>query len=207
MSALPRSSKRADHPRSRGEHKCFFNTELLSQGSSPLTRGAPNLAVQHPWGSRIIPAHAGSTVMSAMSSAACADHPRSRGEHERGCDLTVTLLGSSPLTRGAPHLQRGELDDQRIIPAHAGSTTKLAEFTWANPDHPRSRGEHATGTVRFDRRVGSSPLTRGARTRPRRAGPTPRIIPAHAGSTATGSACVASSLDHPRSRGEHCRRR
>ncbi|KXI15906.1 hypothetical protein HMPREF3227_02260 [Corynebacterium sp. CMW7794] len=49
-------------------------------------------------------------------------HPRSRGEHS---DVPAALWpgkGSSPLTRGAPHVIAGSRDRIGLIPAHAGST-------------------------------------------------------------------------------------
>ena len=56
-----RENRRADHPRSRGEH------------SRPR-----KVCAVHTW---IIPAHAGSTRMNGRTGMHCSDHPRSRGEH------------------------------------------------------------------------------------------------------------------------------
>ena len=50
------------HPRSRGEHRVTHFSNGLVKGSSPLTRGAPNQGPCGGWPSRLIPAHAGSTV-------------------------------------------------------------------------------------------------------------------------------------------------
>ena len=52
-------------------------------------------------------------------------------------------------------------------------------------------------------RVGSSPLTRGARERHANAAVAEGIIPAHAGSTTGFSIGCGLMGDHPRSRGEH----
>ena len=50
------------HPRSRGENSSAVKQNLVSQGSSPLTRGKrPNALAQVPAG-RLIPAHAGKTA-------------------------------------------------------------------------------------------------------------------------------------------------
>ena len=69
--------------------------------------------------------------------------------------------------------------------------------------HPRSRGEHLPGELEDDGVEGSSPLTRGAHYRdkwePWRKG----LIPAHAGSTSSGSSKPTRAGAHPRSRGEH----
>ena len=70
-------------------------------------------------------------------------------------------------------------------------------------DHPRIRGEHSGVSWIVKNGTGSSPHTRGApgfdsfwrRVR--------GIIPAYAGSTASGRAWRRRSGDHPRIRGEH----
>ena len=90
-----------------------------------------------------------------------------------------------------------------IIPAHAGSTLPPKRVRVEQTDHPRSRGEHPSSLVWCPRRVGSSPLTRGA---PVVRHPHPGgdgIIPAHAGSTPPPWSLTGSTRDHPRSRGEH----
>ena len=72
-----------------------------------------------------------------------------------------------------------------------------------NRDHPRSRGEHASDRELQEFQGGSSPLTRGAPYQRGRWILDLRIIPAHAGSTASTLAAMAAMSDHPRSRGEH----
>ena len=79
------SSRRAwtwpDHPRIRGEHMHVYPPVSRFDGSSPHTRGAPfdgEKAQRHP---RIIPAYAGSTLVTIGSSMLPRDHPRIRGEH------------------------------------------------------------------------------------------------------------------------------
>ncbi|KXI16594.1 hypothetical protein HMPREF3227_01893 [Corynebacterium sp. CMW7794] len=58
-------TRRGAHPRSRGEHLGFFTAAEDKDGSSPLTRGAP-LGERDSLASRgLIPAHAGSTGLSA----------------------------------------------------------------------------------------------------------------------------------------------
>ena len=91
--------------------------------------------------------------------------------------------GSSPLTRGA-QLSRVQLDlPCRLIPAHAGSTSKACSTSSKASAHPRSRGEHDPATLDQFAQRGSSPLTRGARRPPVRFHHQRRLIPAHAGST------------------------
>ena len=90
------------HPRSRGEHRAAVWPRHEIAGSSPLTRGALDLAHCHPARCRLIPAHAGSTDPRGGARAARGAHPRSRGEHEPKVSLLAHTMGSSPLTRGAP---------------------------------------------------------------------------------------------------------
>ena len=70
-----------------------------------------------------------------------------------------------------------------IIPAYAGST-RWRRRSWPdNSDHPRIRGEHVFAYPTLIQDGGSSPHTRGARSRSA-AWLSPRgIIPAYAGST------------------------
>ena len=171
------------HPRSRGEHAVSLQLCAIRLGSSPLTRGAPRGLRRRRTDLGLIPAHAGSTP-------------------HRGFWLR-RLSGSSPLTRGAlvvhgvPRLRCG------LIPAHAGSTCSYRTRTGASPAHPRSRGEHSFIMSPGILVPGSSPLTRGAL--PREVSQTwpVGLIPAHAGSTVTGSTAKSSRGAHPRSRGEH----
>ena len=131
-----------DHPRSRGEHwwaTCQLGHEL---GSSPLTRGAPHFPVGAAVFERIIPAHAGSTSGGLCGRFGLGDHPRSRGEHPPIALVDLYYYGSSPLTRGAPYQWREPRKRNRIIPAHAGSTTHPHQHQDPQQDHPRSRGEH-----------------------------------------------------------------
>ena len=91
--------------------------------------------------------------------------------------------GSSPLTRGARRWHRGPALSSGLIPAHAGSTVSMTQIRGSTRAHPRSRGEHAAAVVLWCWGFGSSPLTRGARSLSTVARPSPRLIPAHAGST------------------------
>ena len=75
------ASKKADHPRIRGEHTPTRSPPATGVGSSPHTRGARQASPKHGVRERIIPAYAGSTIVSPPRSTACGDHPRIRGEH------------------------------------------------------------------------------------------------------------------------------
>ena len=172
-------------------------------GSSPLTRGAPQVITGESQIVRLIPAHAGSTTCGLSRSALEWAHPRSRGEHMVKFTPLAVASGSSPLTRGArdgrpiPGVLLG------LIPAHAGST-QGSELGSPLPEaHPRSRGEHPPRVIWMRVRPGSSPLTRGAPFCAVGSTEDTGLIPAHAGSTWTISTTCMAWGAHPRSRGEH----
>ena len=71
------------HPRSRGENSVSCKPMRSRSGSSPLTRGKPARARWKQKGNRLIPAHAGKTLLHDRVSAAGGAHPRSRGENKR----------------------------------------------------------------------------------------------------------------------------
>ena len=70
-------------------------------------------------------------------------------------------------------------------------------------DHPRIRGEHSVRAAQSRFVKGSSPHTRGARTRRSGASAALGIIPAYAGSTSRRRYSSRGCRDHPRIRGEH----
>ena len=73
-------------------------------------------------GSRLIPAHAGKTIVSVAVWVSGSAHPRSRGENLKQVALDVNKAGSSPLTRGKLDTIIRERDREGLIPAHAGKT-------------------------------------------------------------------------------------
>ena len=88
------------HPRSRGENVDRKFRTMIRSGSSPLTRGKPRARRPRVAAQRLIPAHAGKTLISKLSFRKLTAHPRSRGENPNP-HLTVRgRRGSSPLTRG-----------------------------------------------------------------------------------------------------------
>ena len=91
---------------------------------------------------RLIPAHAGSTVLGSRPPGLGWAHPRSRGEHMLKKIRQGPVVGSSPLTRGARFDGVGDGVGAGLIPAHAGSTSALPLRSPERSAHPRSRGEH-----------------------------------------------------------------
>ena len=174
-----------DHPRIRGEHALALLLWRGEAGSSPHTRGARGrLSVGTP-DSRIIPAYAGSTSDPPATTRRTADHPRIRGEHMLAMARFKWEGGSSPHTRGA-HLRRLDGENEGgIIPAYAGSTPAAPPRAVVGKDHPRIRGEHSALARPSASAIGSSPHTRGARSKL--------------------YVCIYKHADHPRIRGEHRR--
>ncbi len=131
------------------------------------------------------------------------DHPRLRGEHDACEWLFEPASGSSPPTRGARTRVTRCHEISRIIPAYAGSTSRVPPRATLNRDHPRLRGEHSEDRQLDGSVLGSSPPTRGARLGDRRRAQLGGIIPAYAGSTSWSPPAGERSRDHPRLRGEH----
>ena len=194
------------HPRSRGENTKSPTRYHWYHGSSPLTRGKRAWLQRWIGCGRLIPAHAGKTSQRGGPLFYSEAHPRSRGENPDSCKPGVYCVGSSPLTRGKPILAAGLAAGVGLIPAHAGKTPGPRVSLRRSEAHPRSRGENLDSANPHFRTRGSSPLTRGK--------PRPqawrlyarRLIPAHAGKTATPSAASAATTAHPRSRGENFQR-
>ena len=181
FSLAARSSRSADHPRSRGVYGCVSLQSCFLAGSSPLARG--------------LPGGCGSWRQSSQ------DHPRSRGVYAPPLGYPVEGMGSSPLARGLPQAAMEKSNTERIIPARAGFTYAPPAKTRAWGDHPRSRGVYWTVWTDGIVVVGSSPLARGLPIINVETDEMIGIIPARAGFT---RACPPEEdwwEDHPRSRG------
>ena len=111
--------------------------------------------------------------------------------------------GSSPLTRGKRGCVSGVAPGDGLIPAHAGKTESVRARDRLPGAHPRSRGENSSVSSQWGSSAGSSPLTRGKRTRTARRIRHQRLIPAHAGKTGRGLPNHGPGQAHPRSRGEN----
>ena len=171
------------HPRSRGENSGMVVVPMVTNGSSPLTRGKPALPVALGDVSRLIPAHAGKTYRHFRPRPHSGAHPRSRGENWPCRRRRFPPEGSSPLTRGKPPCRRGGHRPRGLIPAHAGKTLLHWLGLGALPAHPRSRGENYPPNLLMGEEAGSSPLTRGKRHFQALNNLSLRLIPAHAGKT------------------------
>ena len=114
-----------------------------------------------------------------------AAHPRSRGENLLFDNVGKELPGSSPLTRGKLSCMNSMGVCTRLIPAHAGKTSRHRSPTWSA--------------------AGSSPLTRGKLRLATLVTLGDGLIPAHAGKTEVARLHLRDAEAHPRSRGENKR--
>ena len=198
-----RCEYQAAHPRSRGENYQYHHDWYQPSGSSPLTRGKPARRGLEGMVRRLIPAHAGKTTVAALALHGNAAHPRSRGENLPVLHPSMTVDGSSPLTRGKPQRRRGRQRGHRLIPAHAGKTSLPSRWRRPARAHPRSRGENMNARFTSRATCGSSPLTRGKLLLVVISASHFGLIPAHAGKTRGGRRLRVPVAAHPRSRGEN----
>ena len=181
------------HPRSRGENASRGDRPRARCGSSPLTRGKQVRASRCLARLGLIPAHAGKTMRRARIRSSMRAHPRSRGENSPLHLTPSEVQGSSPLTRGKP-ISCGVVGaSHRLIPAHAGKTTRAVCRRRGTRAHPRSRGENLLRIPASELVKGSSPLTRGKRLTDKRSPGGVRLIPAHAGKTRSSAYRAQSS--------------
>ena len=212
------------HPRSRGENVDGQRETAEEWGSSPLTRGKQHVRRIDCKAPGLIPAHAGKTVLGAVTGTINGAHPRSRGENRSLPAFRRSRDGSSPLTRGKHETGRTALEILGLIPAHAGKTFKgmgqsIAQEgsspltrgkpsrrrcrRWRAGAHPRSRGENLKKVPATCSPRGSSPLTRGKPHCGDPRGMGLGLIPAHAGKTIRTLSANPKPRAHPRSRGEN----
>ncbi len=187
----------------RGEHIDANFQQRSATGSSPHARGAPYMRHRPGVLLGIIPACAGSTYGTCYSRCNCGDHPRMRGEHGHRDFCPRHRSGSSPHARGALTSFTHILLVLGIIPACAGSTTRVPRTWTRRRDHPRMRGEHRAVGRLWTAGGGSSPHARGAPLSAVVPGMRIGIIPACAGSTRALTCASCPRRDHPRMRGEH----
>ena len=164
-STTPQSGRipgKRDHPRGCGEHQLAQDQNLTNSGSSPRMRGALTGYYDLRPNGRIIPADAGSTMLSPVLPSYLTDHPRGCGEHRTDSSIRVPPRGSSPRMRGALKRMAYRRIPKRIIPADAGSTPTFSGVCAFSGDHPRGCGEHDVKLTQDYMAIGSSPRMRGA---------------------------------------------
>ena len=191
-----------DHPRACGELDPRRPAREPHGGSSPRMRGTRAVGPERGWPHRIIPAHAGNSWCATPTARFATDHPRACGELLHEVISLNMQYGSSPRMRGTPRRDREPSRSHRIIPAHAGNSSKLARTARHVADHPRACGELDFGLCELRFGAGSSPRMRGTRALSSRRPRTWRIIPAHAGNSWRWRYRLRPSPDHPRACGE-----
>ena len=199
----PRVCSIAAHPRSRGENSWFISCVVTFWGSSPLTRGKLCRGNGPRSSRRLIPAHAGKTILTVAGAIFAQAHPRSRGENELPVVSSHAPGGLIPAHAGKTVVGGIAAAFGGLIPAHAGKTSRERAAICSFQAHPRSRGENGPPRQPPPDMWGSSPLTRGKHGGLHVLHGRPGLIPAHAGKTSCSSQSRPSTQAHPRSRGEN----
>ena len=112
------------HPRLRGELTALVLAFFGAFGSSPLTRGTPDIGQRCIDPNRFIPAYAGNSIAGSRQVLPYPVHPRLRGELPGNSNNVNPDIGSSPLTRGTRTLSVSDDMAFRFIPAYAGNSLK-----------------------------------------------------------------------------------
>ena len=190
------------HPRIRGERATAHSAAIFNAGSSPHTRGTPQVPGHRPPRHRFIPAYAGNAGRRYGQAPCRPVHPRIRGERSGYVEARRSSSGSSPHTRGTLAHAARPVHQARFIPAYAGNARpdRMAMLTMTV--HPRIRGERVCMGLRPIPRAGSSPHTRGTLFRRSRHILNRRFIPAYAGNAAATPRPRPARAVHPRIRGE-----
>ena len=178
-----------DHPRACGANCACARHSGHAAGSSPRMRGKRRPQSNPAEFVRIIPAHAGQTVMKCIDGDVHADHPRACGANQGGLSPNASRLGSSPRMRGKQGAQPVGHVGVRIIPAHAGQTEWYRRSPQPQTDHPRACGANGVAVADSEFVGGSSPRMRGKPSKTMADKQHERIIPAHAGQTADNHQC------------------
>ena len=129
------------------------------------------------------------------------DHPRTCGANARVIRRYSPRFGSSPHMRGKRPRRRRVDDPRRIIPAHAGQTTRPKSRAILLADHPRTCGANVLRGDLHHKDFGSSPHMRGKHSTVSFHAMRVRIIPAHAGQTPHTHRASSPRSDHPRTCG------
>ena len=195
------SARWSDHPRACGANGVWGVFNIRGHGSSPRMRGKLFHNCSVLCFVRIIPAHAGQTMVAGRHSTPSTDHPRACGANAWRRDCRRAIYGSSPRMRGKPEHRHPGHGHRRIIPAHAGQTDLDKFYGDVNADHPRACGANGEALHVKRRLDGSSPRMRGKLGHRHRRYGRARIIPAHAGQTRPRPRTPVSPTDHPRACG------
>ncbi len=196
------SSPQPGHPRVGGEQSSPHAMRLSPSGSSPRGRGTVFPRERDHVRPRVIPAWAGNSAPSAISTVRVSGHPRVGGEQDPSRVIVPSRNGSSPRGRGTVALDRPECLDGRVIPAWAGNRDAPYVAGHPRPGHPRVGGEQRIFRAAAVIHIGSSPRGRGTDNADRVRRERHRVIPAWAGNSLSPSLTVFPPTGHPRVGGE-----
>ena len=115
--------------------------------------------------------------------------------------------GSSPRMRGKQTTSLSVRSKTGLIPAHAGKTGAKQGNQVRKRAHPRACGENPAATTEPTQYGGSSPRMRGKPIARIGYRDISRLIPAHAGKTASATLNALRAGAHPRACGENRRGR
>ena len=114
-----------EHPRMRGDHGKSIGRTMFITGTSPHARGPLIDFLHRESVGGNIPACAGTTCPRTASRAAAREHPRMRGDHFASAIASLLASGTSPHARG-PQIPLSECtEEERNIPACAGTTRAI----------------------------------------------------------------------------------
>ena len=191
------------HPRVRGDHGHRHRDDEPVVGSSPRSRGPRRRQGSRRVARRFIPAFAGTTPRRLRHTCRATVHPRVRGDHLHIGKSSGGWCGSSPRSRG-PHVRAARLlENDRFIPAFAGTTPPSPLAAETRPVHPRVRGDHYKYGSHIGPHDGSSPRSRGPLSKHGFRQERGRFIPAFAGTTSARRRARRLRPVHPRVRGDH----
>ena len=190
----------------RGEQYAGRIERLWLRGSPPLARGTVQGAFEKSCRKGITPACAGNSEVVYSLLSLAQDHPRLRGEQWLTPVDDPTHPGSPPLARGTVPPHPFFKVDAGITPACAGNSGLRPWTTPRIRDHPRLRGEQIRLRQTAHGAQGSPPLARGTVLVLGLSLPKNGITPACAGNSRRRRKNTAQNRDHPRLRGEQCRR-
>ncbi len=154
------------YPHWRGELEPCQNGASFVPGLSPLARGTLDLESNRRAIARFIPAGAGNSCSSYISTGNWPVYPRWRGELPRYFRRSWWNGGLSPLARGTRHALPPGHSSVRFIPAGAGNSAIFTFRIIVKTVYPRWRGELAGSAPTTGVFPGLSPLARGTLPRP-----------------------------------------
>ena len=199
-------SRTRDHPRACGEKLTGRDNLRIGQGSPPRVRGKEVCGFSGFAERGITPARAGKRYVIISLTLDCRDHPRMRGEKTSGLPACLRIMGSPPHARGKGVKFGVREHSTPITPACAGKRPTSRRFSPRAWDHPRMRGEKNSPSAMEYPSGQSPPHARGKEKLPKEWTGNLGITPACAGKRASRSSHSPRHGDHPRVRGEKCRK-